>query len=69
MKNSLSDLKTYLVVVNSPRGSIEGDNEEFISLTLSTGSSISGMTYVNSKFFNRNTLIGKGKKEESSSIL
>ena len=63
MKNSLSDLKTYLVVVNSPRGSIEGDNEEFISLTLSTGSSISGITYVNSKVFNRNTLIGKGKIE------
>jgi len=63
LKNSLSDLKTYLVVVNSPRGSIEGDNEEFISLTLSTGSSISGITYVNSKVFNRNTLIGKGKIE------
>lgn len=63
MKNSLSDLKTYLVVVNSPRGSIEGDNEEFISLTLSTGSSISGITYVNLKVFNRNTLIGKGKIE------
>ena len=72
MKNSLSDLKTYLVVVNSPRGSIEGDNEEFISLTLSTGSSISAITYVNSKVFNRNTLIGKGKiesiKEDLESI-
>lgn len=63
MKHSSSRIKSYLVIVNSPRGSIENDNEEFISLTLSAGASISGITYVNSKVFNRNTLIGKGKIE------
>lgn len=63
MNNSLSKIKTYLVVVNSPKGSIENDNEEFISLTLSTGAVIGGITYVNSRVFNRNTLIGKGKIE------
>ena len=63
MNNSLSKIKTYLVVVNSPKGSIENDNEEFISLTLSTGASINGITYVNARVFNRNTLIGKGKIE------
>jgi|TARA_B110000014_G_C20108188_1_gene583191 GTP-binding protein HflX len=50
-----------LVIINSPKGSIENDNEEFISLTLSAGTVISGITYVNIKEFNRNTLIGKGK--------
>jgi GTP-binding protein HflX len=50
-----------LVIINSPKGSIENDNEEFISLTLSAGTVISGITYVNIKKFNRNTLIGKGK--------
>ncbi len=63
MNNSLSKIKTYLVVVNSPKGSVENDNEEFISLTFSTGASINGITYINSKIFNRNTLIGKGKIE------
>ena len=63
MNNSLSKIKTYLVVVNSPKGSVEIDNEEFISLTFSTGASINGITYINSKIFNRNTLIGKGKIE------
>tara|TARA_B100000029_G_scaffold443250_1_gene462203 strand:- start:128 stop:1420 length:1293 start_codon:yes stop_codon:yes gene_type:complete len=63
LKNSLSKIKTYLIVVNSPKGSIENDNEEFISLTLSTGASINGISYVNSRVFNRNTLIGKGKIE------
>ena len=50
-------------MVNSPKGSVENDNEEFISLTFSTGASINGITYINSKIFNRNTLIGKGKIE------
>jgi len=50
-----------LVIINSPKGSIENDNEEFISLTLSAGTVIGGITYVNIKEFNRNTLIGKGK--------
>lgn len=50
-----------MVIINSPKGSIENDNEEFISLTLSAGTVISGITYVNIKKFNRNTLIGKGK--------
>jgi len=50
-----------LVIINSPKGSIENDNEEFISLALSAGTVISGITYVNIKEFNRNTLIGKGK--------
>ena len=50
-----------MVIINSPKGSIENDNEEFISLTLSAGTVISGITYVNIKEFNRNTLIGKGK--------
>jgi len=50
-----------LVIINSPKGSIENDNEEFISLTLSAGTVVGGITYVNIKEFNRNTLIGKGK--------
>ncbi|MEO1929993.1 MAG: GTPase HflX [Gammaproteobacteria bacterium] len=61
MKTSNQKIKSYLVIVNSPKGSIENDNEEFISLTLSAGTVISGITYVNIKKFNRNTLIGKGK--------
>ncbi len=69
MNNSLSKIKTYLVVVNSPKGSIENDNEEFISLTLSTGASINGIAYINSRVFNRNTLIGKGKIETISKDL
>jgi GTP-binding protein HflX len=61
LKTSNQKIKSYLVIVNSPKGSIENDNEEFISLTLSAGTVISGITYVNIKKFNRNTLIGKGK--------
>lgn len=61
MKTSNQEIKSYLVIINSPKGSIENDNEEFISLTLSAGTVISGITYVNIKKFNRNTLIGKGK--------
>jgi GTP-binding protein HflX len=58
---SNQEIKSYLVIINSPKGSIKNDNEEFISLTLSAGTVISGITYVNIKKFNRNTLIGKGK--------
>ncbi len=61
MKTSNSGIKSYLVIINSPKGSVETDNEEFISLSLSAGTIISGVTYVNIKEFNRNTLIGKGK--------
>ena len=61
MKTSNHKIKSYLVIINSPKGSIENDNEEFISLTLSAGTVIGGITYVNIKEFNRNTLIGKGK--------
>ena len=61
MKTSNHKIKSYLVIINSPKGSIENDNEEFISLALSAGTVISGITYVNIKEFNRNTLIGKGK--------
>ena len=61
MKTSNHEIKSYLVIINSPKGSIENDNEEFISLTLSAGTVIGGITYVNIKEFNRNTLIGKGK--------
>jgi GTP-binding protein HflX len=61
LKTSNQEIKSYLVIINSPKGSIENDNEEFISLTLSAGTVISGITYVNIKKFNRNTLIGKGK--------
>jgi len=61
LKTSNSGIKSYLVIINSPKGSVETDNEEFISLSLSAGTIISGVTYVNIKEFNRNTLIGKGK--------
>ena len=61
MKTNHREIKSYLVIINSPKGSVENDNEEFISLTLSAGTIISGITYVNIKQFNRNTLIGKGK--------
>jgi len=61
LKTSNHKIKSYLVIINSPKGSIENDNEEFISLTLSAGTVVGGITYVNIKEFNRNTLIGKGK--------
>ena len=61
MKTNNREIKSYLVIINSQKGSVETDNEEFISLTLSAGTIISGITYVNIKEFNRNTLIGKGK--------
>ena len=61
MKTNNREIKSYLVIINSQKGSVETDNEEFISLTLSAGTIISGITYVNIKEFNRNSLIGKGK--------
>ena len=59
-----SDIRTHLVIVNGPDSPVANDNEEFISLVLSTGSSISGITYINVRSYNRNTLIGKGKIDE-----
>ena len=59
-----SDIRTHLVIVNGPDSPVANDNEEFISLVLSTGSSISGITYINVRSYNRNTLIGKGKIDD-----
>jgi len=53
-----------LVIVTGPDSPIRDRNEEFISLVLSTGSVISGITYINVRTYNRNTLIGKGKIDE-----
>lgn len=61
MEKNNREIKSYLVIINSPKGSVDNDNEEFISLTLSAGTTISGISYVNIKDFNRKTLIGKGK--------
>ena len=36
--------KVHLVIVNSAKGSIESDNEEFISLVLSAGAVINEIT-------------------------
>ena len=59
-----ADIRTHLVIVNGPDSPVANDNEEFISLVLSTGSSISGITYINVRSYNRNTLIGKGKIDD-----
>ena len=58
------EIRTHLVIVTGPDSPIRDRNEEFISLVLSTGSVISGITYVNVRTYNRNTLIGKGKIDE-----
>ena len=59
-----SEIRTHLVIVTGPDSPIRDRNEEFISLVLSTGSMISGITYINVRTYNRNTLIGKGKIDE-----
>ena len=53
-----------MVIVTGHDSPIRDRNEEFISLVLSTGSVISGITYINVRTYNRNTLIGKGKIDE-----
>ena len=53
-----------MVIVTGPDSPIRDRNEEFISLVLSTGAVISGITYINVRTYNRNTLIGKGKIDE-----
>ena len=58
------EIRTHLVIVTGPDSPIRDRNEEFISLVLSTGSVISGITYINVRTYNRNTLIGKGKIDE-----
>lgn len=54
----------HLVIIRSSKGSVEYDNEEFISLTLSTGAAVKGITYVDARKFIRSSLIGKGKMKE-----
>ena len=56
--------RTHLVIINSARGSIESDIEEFISLALSAGAAINDITYVDSRQFYRRSLIGAGKIQE-----
>ena len=56
--------RAHLVIVNSARGSVESDIEEFISLILSAGAAINGITYVDSQRFYRRSLIGSGKIQE-----
>ena len=56
--------KVHLVIVNSAKGSIESDNEEFISLVLSAGAVINEITYIYARRFFRRSLIGKGKIRE-----
>ena len=56
--------KVHLVIVNSAKGSIESDNEEFISLVLSAGAVINEITYFYARRFFRRSLIGKGKIRE-----
>ena len=58
------EIRTHLVIVTGTDSPIRDRNEEFISLVLSTGSMISGITYINVRTYNRNTLIGKGKIDE-----
>ena len=57
-------MRTHLVIVTGPDSPIRDRNEEFISLVLSTSAVISGITYINVRTYNRNTLIGKGKIDE-----
>ncbi|HJL80194.1 MAG: GTPase HflX [Gammaproteobacteria bacterium] len=64
INHKLPEIRTHLVVVTGPDSPISNNNEEFISLVLSAGSVISGITYINVRSFNRNTLIGKGKIDE-----
>ena len=59
-----SQNKVHLVIVNSAKGSIESDNEEFISLVLSAGAVINEITYIYARRFFRRSLIGKGKIRE-----
>ena len=54
----------HLVIINSAKGSIESDVEEFISLILSAGAAINGITYVDNQRFYRRSLIGSGKIQE-----
>ena len=56
--------KVHLVIVNSAKGLIESDNEEFISLVLSAGAVINEITYIYARRFFRRSLIGKGKIRE-----
>ena len=56
--------RSHLVIINSAKGSIESDVEEFISLILSAGAAINGITYVDSQRFYRRSLIGSGKIQE-----
>ena len=56
--------RAHLVTINSAKGSIESDVEEFISLILSAGAAINGITYVDSQRFYRRSLIGSGKIQE-----
>ena len=56
--------RTHLVIINSAKGSIESDIEEFISLALSAGAAINDITYVDSRQFYRRSLIGAGKIQE-----
>ena len=56
--------RAHLVIINSAKGSIESDVEEFISLVLSAGAAINGITYVDSQRFYRRSLIGSGKIQE-----
>ena len=56
--------RAHLVIINSVKGLIESDVEEFISLILSAGAAINGITYVDSQRFYRRSLIGSGKIQE-----
>jgi len=56
--------RTHLVIINSAKGSIESDIEEFFSLVLSAGAAINDITYVDSRRFYRRSLIGAGKIQE-----
>ena len=56
--------RAHLVIINSARGSVESDIEEFISLILSAGAAINGITYVDSQRFYRRSLIGSGKIQD-----
>ena len=56
--------RAHLVIINSAKGSIKSDVEEFISLILSAGAAINGITYVDSQRFYRRSLIGSGKIQE-----
>lgn len=59
-----STTRAHLVIINSAKGSIESDSEEFFSLVLSAGAAINDITYVDSRRFYRRSLIGAGKIQE-----